>query len=153
MAVKRNVKDQAKEILLEVPFESDLPARIVKISEQTGLSPLNLFQKWVLQEESLIGVLQNSKDRSPKRAEAHSGVSRSKAPVARKESAKADLPVPKSPDYRKTLAERAIKLKKEGMTLKKIAEIFNEEKAPTVSGTGKWYASSIINLLKSKIIS
>ena len=37
-----------------------------------------------------------------------------------------------------------------GITLKKIAETFNDEKVSTVSGTGKWYASSINNLMKSK---
>jgi hypothetical protein len=40
-------------------------------------------------------------------------------------------------------------LKKEGMTLVKIAEIFNEENVQTVSGKGKWYSSSITNLLNS----
>ena len=55
-----------------------------------------------------------------------------------------------SPGYRKELVKRAKMLKKEGMTHNKIAKTFNDEKVPTVSGTGKWYANSIANLLKSK---
>jgi intein-encoded DNA endonuclease-like protein len=57
---------------------------------------------------------------------------------------------PNSPDYRKTLVKKTKKLKKEGMTLKQIAETFNDEKVLTLSGTGKWYASSINNLLSKK---
>jgi hypothetical protein len=58
---------------------------------------------------------------------------------------------PATPDYRKILVERAKELKKEGKTLVKIAEIFNEENLQTVSGKGKWYSSSIVNLLNSKM--
>jgi hypothetical protein len=47
------------------------------------------------------------------------------------------------------LAKRVKKLKKEGKTLVKIAEIFNEENLPTISGKGKWYSSSITWLLNS----
>ena len=141
MAIRKNMKDQSKAILLEVPIDSDFPLRLEKISEQTGLSSLNLLQKWILQEESLIGVIQRSKEPTPQRAETHPSVSK---------SAEAVLPDPSDPKYRKMLIKRAMKLKKGGMTLKKMAETFNDEKVPTVSGTGKWYASSINNLLSSK---
>jgi hypothetical protein len=149
---KRNAEDhQVRTVLLEVPTDSDLPARIEKISEQTGLSPLNLFQKWVLQEESLIGVLQSNKERLSDQTEACPDVSLEKIPAAREEDTEADAPAPNGPDDRKRLLKRAIKLRKEGMTLKRIAETFNEEKVPTMSGTGKWYASSVTNLLSSRV--
>ena len=80
--------------------------------------------------------------------EARPGVDSQKAPAAHKkrtETIPSDLG---NPNYRKTLIKRAQKLKKEGMTLKKIAETFNEEKVATMSGTGNWYPSSIANLLK-----
>jgi hypothetical protein len=48
------------------------------------------------------------------------------------------------------LKRNAKKLKKEGMSQQKIAETFNEEKVATVSGTGKWYSSSINTLLNLK---
>jgi hypothetical protein len=150
MAVKKSEKSQNETILLEVPSGSDLSSRIEKISEQTGLSPLNLFQKWVLQEESLIGLIQRSKAQTTEQAETRSPTSQQQIPDVQEqeEAPKID---PESPDYRKILVKRAKKLKKEGTTLVKIAEIFNEENLPTVTGRGKWYSSSITNLLKSKM--
>ena len=141
VAIRKNMKDQPKIILLEVSSDSDLPLRLKKISEQTGLSSLNLLQKWILQEESLIGIIQRSKAHTPKRAEAQPNVSKSAEAVQLGSS---------KTEYRKILIKRALKLKKEGMTLKKIAETFNIEKLSTVSGAGKWYSSSINNLLHSK---
>ena len=141
MARRNNTKDLPKTILLELPFESDLPLRLEKISGQTGLSSLSLLQKWILQEESLIGVIQRSKEPASKRAEAHPSVSKSEDTVPYD---------PSNPNYRKILVKKAMKLKKDGMTLKKIAETFNDKKVPTVSGTGKWYSSSINILLNSK---
>jgi len=72
-------------------------------------------------------------------------------PSVQEKSGKYILPGRDNPYYRKALVKRARKLKKEDMTLKKIAETFNEEKVVTVSGTGKWYSSSIAILLNSKI--
>ena len=141
MARKRNTKKQPEIALLKMLGDTDLPLRIEKISEQTGLSSINLLQKWILQEESLIEVIRRSKEHTSKRA-THASVSKSAEFVP---------PDPGSPDYRKMLAKRAKNLKKEGMTLKKIAETFNDEKMPTVSGSGKWYPSSITNLLNSKM--
>jgi len=141
MPVRKNTKTQPETVLLEIPFGSDLALRLEKISEQTGLSSFDLLQKWILQEESLISVIQRSKDPMPQQAEAHSSVSK---------STKAVQPRSGNPEYRKMLIKRATKLKKEGMTLKKIAETFNSEKVSTMSGAGMWYASSINNLLNSK---
>ncbi|MDR1874957.1 MAG: recombinase family protein [Synergistaceae bacterium] len=158
MAIRKNIKDQAEVVLLEVPADSELPGKLEKISEQTGLSPLDLFRKWVLQEESLIGVLQSgalqsgalqsSEDRLSDEDEACDAFC---PKTARENGAKADFPAPGSPEYRKLLVNRVMKLKNEGMTLTRIAATFNEEKVPTVSGAGKWYSSSITNLLNAKI--
>jgi hypothetical protein len=143
----KNTENMTPTVLLEVPSGSDLPLRFQKISEQTGLSPLSLFQKWVLQEESLIGLIQGTKGQPSKRAKARPSVSSLKEPAF-----KAGLPDVDSPNYRKELVKIAAKLKKEGILLKKIAEIFNEEKIPTVSGSGKWYGSSVAWLLRSQNI-
>ena len=140
-AIRKNMKDQPKAILLEVPSDSDLPVRLEKISEQTGLAFLSLLQKWILQEEFFIGVVQRNKEPAPKRAAARPGVSK---------RAKTAQSGPGNPEYRKELIKKAMKLKKDGMTLKKIAATFNEKKVSTVSGVGKWYASSINNLLNPK---
>jgi hypothetical protein len=148
MMNRKHVKEQPKAVFLKVQLSSDLLLRLEKISEQTGLSPSDLFLKWVLQEESMIGLIQVSKEPTPKQSKALPSVSSAKQGQAK--SAKVVPSVPGNPNYRKTLVNRAKKLKKEGMTLKKIAETFNDEKVQTMSGTGKWYASSINNLLNSK---
>jgi len=151
MALRKNLKHQTKTITLDVPADSDLPSRLKKISKQTGLSPFNLIQKWVLQEESLAGLIRQT--RIPTKAvtemeKASSAKGRKKnAATEPKKSPKASK-TPKNADYRNMLAKRVKKLKKEGMTLEKIAATFNDEKVATVSGTGKWYTSSISWLIK-----
>jgi hypothetical protein len=148
MARRKNGEAEPQNIFLEALADNDLSLRIEKISEQTGLSPLNLFQKWVLQEESLIGLVQRSKAQTTEQVETRSQTSQQQVSDVQEqeEAPKIDT---ESPDYRKVLIKRAKKLKKEGATLVKIAEIFNEENLPTVTGRGKWYSSSITNLLKS----
>jgi hypothetical protein len=136
MARRKNI-DESRNIFQDISADSDLSLRIETISEQTGLSPLNLFQKWVLQEESLIGFMQCGKVQAAKQTE---------IPDVQVEEEVEKLD-PDSPDYREKIVERVKKLKKEGTTLVKIAELFNEEKLPTVSGKGQWYSSSITWLL------
>jgi hypothetical protein len=144
MTIKSETKKQAKTVpLLETPVNNDLTDRLQRISEQTGLSSHDLFQKWILQEESLIGLIQNSGGQTSQEPEA-SPASRQEEPAVQKKGAKANAHSGAS--YRKVLLRRMQKLKKEGMTLKKIAEIFNDENLPTLSGKGKWHASSVIRL-------
>jgi hypothetical protein len=150
MVRRKKTEDAPRIILLEVPADSDLPLKITKISDQTGLSPLDLFQKWVLQEESLIGLIQRSKTQATEQAETRPVIAPQEVADLTKQEKTAEINSDGS-NYRKTLVKRAKKLKKEGMTLVKIAEIFNEDNVPTVSGTGKWYSSSISNLLSSKM--
>ena len=148
MALKRKEKTLKVIPILEVQSSSDLPARLEIISEQTGLSTLNLLQKWMLQEETLIGIMQRNKE--PKVEQAEKRPAPQKNTDDKRKSTEAIPSDPGNPNYRKTLVKMAQKLKKSGMSLNKIAENFNEEKVPTVSGTGKWYYSSIANLLNSK---
>jgi hypothetical protein len=150
MALKKNAKDATQVITIQIPADSDLLSRIENISEQTGLDKPNLFQKWVLQEESLIGLVSRGRSsvvKQPK-AQALPNVSPREVPGVQKQEGAAEVN-PGSPKYRQMLLKRAAKLKKEGMTLVGIAKIFNDENLQTVSGKGKWYSSSIINLLNS----
>ena len=150
MASRENVKNRPDKTLLEVPIDSDLPLRLDKISEQTGLSPLNLFQKWILQEEFLLGFMKYNKEQAAKQTKVRPITDWQEIlnVLEQEEAGEIDI---SSPNYRKRLAKMAKKLKKEGMTLKNIAEFFNDERVQTVSGSGQWYSSSIANLLKSKI--
>jgi hypothetical protein len=151
MAFKKEAKKRLKTIpFMEEPESSDLPGRLQKISEQTGLSSHDLLQKWILQEESLIGLMRRGKAQTAEQAEIYHDTApqQSSDVQEREDAAEAG---PDSPNYRKMLIRKAEKLKKAGATLVKIADIFNEEKLPTVSGKGKWYSSSITVLLQSKV--
>jgi hypothetical protein len=117
----------------------------MNIAGQTGVSPPDLFLKWVLQEESWIGLIQSGNGQTTTQSKAAVNDT-----VQEKKDAKGVSLDHKSPGYRKELVKKAKTLKKKGMTHNKIAKVFNDEKMPTVSGTGKWYAGSIDNLLKSK---
>jgi hypothetical protein len=161
MARKREIKTQTETIFpFEIPVSGDLTARVQKISEQTGLSPLNLFQKWILQEESLIGLMQQvrggkeqktQKEQIAERKETPVKIARQPASISRKRKEAQKTNDPRDGEqYQKTLIQRAMKLKKEGMTFVKIAEIFNAENVQTMSGRGKWYPASLVRLLSSK---
>jgi hypothetical protein len=152
MARKKETKNQTGTISpLEIPVKSELSVRLQKISEQTGLSSHDLLQKWILQEESLIGLVQRGRNPAVKQPKAQTLPDTSPQEVsgARKQKKAAEVN-PGSPKYRQMLLKRAAKLKKEGMTLVGIAKIFNDENLQTVSGKGKWYPGSLVRLLNSK---
>jgi hypothetical protein len=153
MALRKKLKINAKSMVLDLPSDSDLPSRIERILAQTGFDALSLFQKWVLQEESLIGLIQRGKGQRERAAkeESRSEVPWKRSPGgdrAQKETAEDALA--KRTEYRQTLAAKAAKLREEGATLKEVAETFNAENLSTISGVGKWYASSITWLLNAK---
>jgi hypothetical protein len=150
MALRKNLKYQIKTIVFQVPIGSDLPFRIENISEQTGLDTLDLFQKWVLQEESLIGLMRRREDQTTEQAETRSKAPRKQVPDVQEQQEPAKINPHDNPKYRKTLVRRAKKLQKGGMTFKKIAETFNDEHLPTVSGTGTWHTSSLIRFLNAQ---
>jgi hypothetical protein len=155
MALRKNVKSQGSTVTQEISIDGGLLSRIEKISEQTGLNTSNLLQKWILQEESLIGLMRNGEGQTTEKGELRPDASlqqNSDAPdVQEQEKEEPAEAGPASPKYRKTLLKRALKLKEKGTALVKIAEIFNEEKLTTISGKGKWHGSSITLLLNSKI--
>jgi len=154
MALRKKAEHQTKAITVNAPKGSDLQLRLEKLSKRTGLSCFDMLQKWVLQEEFMIALMQRGNKPpaaqtktaskvAPKKTKTSGVEEQGKASSTDKKSS------PKNAAYRKSLAAKIKKLKKEGTTLKKIAEIFNNEKVPTVSGSGKWYTSSISWLLKS----
>ena len=148
MAIRKTVKSQNRTITIDVPANSGLARKLEKVSKQTGLSPHELLQKWILQEESMIGVIHRSQGQAPEQIEEGPDFPADEIPTAQGRNSK-DLPH-NSPEYRRMLFRKAKQLRKAGMTLKKIADTFNDENLVTVSGSGKWYSSSIVNLLNSK---
>jgi hypothetical protein len=142
-------KSKVETMTLEVPSGSDLFFRIKEVSQQTGIDITTLLQKWVLQEESLIGLMQYGWNQATEQTKTSPvAVSEEISDVGKLEQSEEINP--ESPNYRKVLIKMAKKLKKEGMTLVKIAEIFNNQNLQTVTGKGKWYSSLISNLLSSK---
>ena len=141
MAIKKNIKNQPEESYRKPLFSEELLFRIKNIVEQTGISQTDLFLKWVLQEESWIGLIQSAQGQTASQSKTVVNKPVQKVKGTKDASAK---------DDRKELVKKAEALKKKGLSYKKIAEIFNDEKIPTMSGAGKWYASSTSNLLKSK---
>ena len=148
MARKKNVQQDSKIITPDIPLNGDLLLRVKKISKQTGLSHQDLIQKWVLQEELQIGLILHGKGQFTAEAKVSPKAVRQQTPVAKKKGAPKASASQKKDKYRKKLVQKVKKLKNDGMTLKKIAEAFNDKKVPTVSGAGKWYTSSISWLLK-----
>ena len=139
--------------LLEIPQGSDLPIRIMNISEQVSLSPSDLIHKWVLQEEAMIGLMQlmqPGKKQVEKQPKVRQAKTRRADAAEETERAAADSPKRNKQNYRNMLVKKAKQLKKEGMTLNKIADTFNAENISTISGAGKWYSSSVANLMNPK---
>ena len=106
MVLKKNTKNLAKMTSPQkIQLNSDLLARLEKISEQTGLSPIDLLQKWVFQEETQIGFMQRNKGQMTK-TKVSPGVAVQKD-VAQDKRTKVVQPDPNSPNYRKALSQKA----------------------------------------------
>jgi hypothetical protein len=154
--MKKKEKPSEESFKIKLPSGSDLPKRMERISDLTGLSNYELVQKWLVQEESLLNASSRYyvETMQSKFQESFTEQLRSllrefrKAdkPAGKPETEKKTKPE-KSKDYRQTLSQKIQKLRDEGMSFVKIAERFNQEGVSTLSGSGKWYASSVFQLL------
>lgn len=159
---KQQDRDYDNAITIGVPLDSDLPKRLQRVSEQTGLLDHELLQKWLTQEESAIHVLQNhgekirltlKQDVADQLTGLMQQMRRTFEQVQSKKLAGAREPVGELPgedesgERRQALVARVADLRNQGMTLTKIADQFNAEKVPTLSGSGKWHPSTITMLL------
>jgi hypothetical protein len=139
---------------INVPIERNLFFRMERISERTGLSWNDLLSKWLFQEEALIALL--STRAIPETSEASNIPCLNSADVRNRPAEAEDEPRPhynfdpKKPKDRKKLVKDIKTLRKSGMSLKKIAEVFNDGKISTLSGTGKWYAAAISRILSAE---
>jgi hypothetical protein len=138
-----------KMINIEVPVNSDLPAKLENVSAQTRLSYYELLEKWLFLEERENQV--NAKHREEeflkwtRQFEARLDDIQSQLFALWKKPEEEGGP--SEQDYRRVLLQRIRNLRNEGMSFVKISEQFNKEGVPTVSGTGKWYPSSISQFL------
>jgi hypothetical protein len=151
-------QENASGFEIQVPRDSDLPVRLQRISEATGFSDHELLGKWLTQEESNLHALQhyveshvrlphdspgplNSVPQQPQKL--------SKKQPQTQEESEESTESDTGQDYRQTLLQRIQGMREKGMTYSKIASQFNEEGVATVSGTGKWYPSTISQLLSA----
>ncbi|MDR1378941.1 MAG: hypothetical protein LBJ36_07800 [Synergistaceae bacterium] len=140
---------KARKINIDVPVDSDLPIRLKSVSEQTKLSYCELLEKWLFTEER-----ENQANEKHREEEFLKWTQQFEARLADIQSQLFALwkkpeeeGGPSEQDYRRVLLQRIRNLRNEGMSFVKISEMFNKEGVPTVSGTGKWYPSSISQFL------
>jgi hypothetical protein len=145
---KKEDVTHAGDTVMEIFLDNSLLDKLRKISEATGLSNQELFQKWITQEESVLHVLEYYVDQQNKVPRPVEKPQQKSSPVHEEpeESTESD----QTQNYRKTLLEKILDLKKQGMPTTKIAAQFNEEGIATISGVGKWYPSSITHILSTK---
>jgi hypothetical protein len=153
---KKKGKPFGKIFEIKIPSDSGLPERMEKISGLTGLSDYELLQKWIVQEESVLNasryyaetmqakLQQNFTEQL--RSVLHEFQKTGKPKATKETKAAKETKPEKSEDYRQTLLERIQNMRDEGTSFVKIADQFNQEGVPTVSGIGKWYASSVFHL-------
>ena len=134
---------------LQIPPDSTIPDRLIKVIQYTSLSHRGLLEKWLHQEEASIDAAKLAEEEISRRAEERVAALEKK--VLRLEGKTVRAEYPEKAQDKKMLVSQALSLRKAGKTYKEIAELFNEEKAPTVSGRGKWSPSMVIHLLGNKM--
>ena len=153
---KKKGKPFGKIFEIKIPSGSGLPERLERISGLTGLSDYELLQKWIVHEESVLNasryyaetmqakLQQNFTEQL--RSVSYELQKRGELQKTGKPKAAKEMKPEKSEDYRQTLSQRIQNMRDEGTSFVKIADQLNQEGVPTVSGIGKWYASSVFQL-------
>ena len=127
---------------LQIPPYSTIPDRLIKIIQYTSLSYRGLLEKWLHQEEASIDAARLAGEEILRRAEERVAALEKK--VLRLEGKTVREEGPEKAQDRKMLVSQALSLRKAGKTYKQIIGLFNEGKAPTVSGWGKWSPFSVL---------
>jgi predicted transcriptional regulator len=141
---KRKTGIPQKTLKIEVPTE--LPGRIQNIAEQTKLSYSELLRKWIAQEENIINAEHYEEDLLKWRQHVEAQLIALQRQVFNLQRTSADEGIDEQ-EYRRTLLKKIKSLRDQGMTFVKISEQFNNEGIATVTGTGRWYPSSISQFL------
>jgi hypothetical protein len=137
-------------------LDSDLSDKLQEISKTTGLSDQELFRKWIIQEESNLHALRHyvegirlrpvadEIDEIPQRLQRPE-----EEPSQDSDEPEEFTESDEAQSYRRSLLQRIQDMRRQGMTYTKIASQLNKEGVATVSGTGKWYPSTISQMLMS----
>jgi hypothetical protein len=134
--------------ILQVPPDTTLPDRLVKVIQYTSLSFRGLLEKWLHQEEASIEAANRVEEEILKHLETRIDILEKK--VLRLEGKDMRWEDPSKAQYKRMLVSQILSFRKAGKTYKQIADLFNEEGTRTLSGRGKWSTTSIMNLLYAK---
>jgi hypothetical protein len=134
--------------ILQVPPDSSLPDRLLKVMRYTNLSFRGLLEKWLHQEEASIEAAKLAQEEILKRVETRVEILEKQ--VLRLEGKRLRLEGPGRAAYRRSLVFQVLSMRKAGKTYQQIADLFNGEGTHTLSGRGKWSTTSVMNLLDTK---
>jgi hypothetical protein len=148
--IKKMTPEERERVMsiLQVPPDTTLPDRLIKVIQYTSLSFRGLLEKWLHQEEASIEAAKLAKDEILKQVETRIDILEKK--ILRLEGKKIRWEGPDRIQFKRMLVSEVLSFRKAGKTYKQIADLFNEENTPTISGRGKWSATSVQHLLYSK---
>jgi hypothetical protein len=149
MARRKSPEEREKMMsILQMPANSGIPDRIIKIIQYTNLSYRGLLEKWLHQEETSIESAKLAEKEILRQIGARLDVLEKQ--VLRLEGKRVRNEDPSMAAFKKSLVYQILAMRKAGKTYRQIADLFNGEGTRTLSGRGQWSAATVMSLLKTK---
>jgi hypothetical protein len=139
-------REKAPQKMLKIEVPNELPGKMQNISEHMKLSYSDLLRKWINQEEHVINAEHYEEDLLKWRQHVEAQLIALQRQVFQLQKTSAEEGGNEQ-EYRRSLLKKIRTLRDQGMTFVKISEQFNNEGIATITGTGKWYPSSISQFL------
>jgi hypothetical protein len=148
--IKKMTPEERERVMsiLRVPPDTTHPDRLMKVIQYTSLSFRGLLEKWLHQEEASIEAAKLAKDEILRQVETRIDILEKK--VLRLEGKRVRWEDRDKVEFKRMLVSEILSFRKAGKTFKQIADLFNEENTPTLSGRGKWSTASIMRLFYAK---
>jgi hypothetical protein len=134
--------------ILQVPQDTTIPDRLIKVIQYTSLSFRGLLEKWLHQEEASIEAAKLAKEEILRQVETRIDILEKK--VLRLEGKRVRWDDRDKVEFKRMLVSEILSFRKAGKTFKQIADLFNGERTPTLSGKGKWSTASVMRLFYPK---
>jgi hypothetical protein len=134
--------------ILQVPPDTTLPDRLIKVIQYTSLSFRGLLEKWLHEEEASVEAAKLAKEEILRQVETRIDILEKK--VLRLEGRRVRWDDRDKTEFKRMLVSEILSFRKAGKTYKQIADLFNEERTPTLSGRGKWSTALVQHLFYSK---
>jgi hypothetical protein len=144
--IKKMTPEERERVMsiLQVPQDTTLPDRLMKVIQYTSLSFRGLLEKWLHQEEASIEAAKLAKEEILRQVETRIDILEKK--VLRLEGKRVRWDDRDKTEFKRMLVSEILSFRKAGKTFKQIADLFNEERTPTLSGKGKWSTASVMRL-------